>query len=316
MKRLGTAVIGVGHWGRNHVRVLSEIEKAELMAICDLNEERARELGKIYGVPYFTKPEELMKNERIDALIICTSPSSLASVAKMGLEKGKHVFVEKPMAIRSQDALELVRLAEREELNLMVGFIERFNPAVKCLKELLSRGKLGRIASLTSKRLSAWPGRFNIDVVMDLAVHDIDMSRYLLEEEPEVVYARVGRLKLKSLNDFAFITLSFSGDKTALIEVNWLTPGKERELRVTGSEAVATLNYITREVFIRSEGAVERLEVPSAEPLKLELEHFITCVLEGREPLVRGIDGYIALRICELALLSSLSGKAVRVETV
>ncbi|HDI01330.1 MAG TPA: Gfo/Idh/MocA family oxidoreductase [Candidatus Bathyarchaeota archaeon] len=314
MRKLGVAVIGVGYWGRNHVRVLSEFPRAKLLAVCDTDEVRAREVAEAYGVPYFTDPADLLRREDVEAVTICTWSTVLAQVAKMALTAGKHVLVEKPMAASSREALELVRLAKEEGLTLAVGFIERFNPGVNFIRELISRGELGEVVALSSRRLSRWPRRAgDVGVLKDLAIHDVDLSRYLLGEEPEAVYARVGRLKRQDLDDYAFLMLSFPGGRVASIEANWLSPYKKRELMVTGSEAVATLNYLTQEVAIEREDGIFRPARRWIEPLRLELEHFVDCVLNNRQPLVSGLDGLVALRLCELALESSSKGEAIRV---
>jgi len=315
MRRLGVAVIGVGYWGRNHVRVLTEVRRAEVIAVCDVDPNRAREVAEMYRIPYYyTDSKELLKNEEVEAVTICTWSTVLAKEAKRALEAGKHVLVEKPMARDWREALELVKLAEREGLTLAVGFVERFNPGVNYVRELIRGGKLGDIVTLNAKRLSRWPQRHgDVGVLKDLAIHDIDLSRYLLGEEPEAVYVRIGRLKRPDLDDHAFIALSFPSGCTALIEASWLTPRKKRELRVTGSEAIVTLDYLSQRVTIEREDGVYEPANKWQEPLRLELEHFTEAVLNGSEPLASGLDGLVALRLCDLALEASVRDSIVRV---
>ena len=130
MRKLGVAVIGVGYWGQNHVRVLNEIDKAELKAVCDVDLGKVKRIGMNYRVPYFTDSKEVLKDDNIEAVSICIWPTALAKEAKKALEAGKHVLVEKPMAASSEEARELIKLAEKEDLVLMVGFVERFNPCL------------------------------------------------------------------------------------------------------------------------------------------------------------------------------------------
>ena len=308
------AVIGVGYWGRNHVRVLYEVERAELKAVCDVNPERAKWISISYRVPYFTSSKELLKDDSIEAVTICTWPTVLAKEAKRALEAGKHVLVEKPMATSSKEARDLMKLAEKEDLILMVSFIERFNPSINYVRKLMRHGDLGDVIALSARRLSWWPMRLgDIGVLKDLAIHDIDISRYLLGEEPKAVFARVGRFRRSDIDDYVFVLLSFSNSKVVSIEASWLTPYKKRELFITGSEAVVTLNYLTQEVVIEKKDGSYKPAMRWLEPLKLELEHFVECVLDGREPQVSGLDGLAALRICELAFRSSSEGKIVRV---
>ena len=131
------AVIGVGYWGRNHVRVLYEVERAELKAVCDVNPERAKWISISYRVPYFISSKELLKDDSIEAVTICTWPTVLAKEAKKALEAGKHVLVEKPMATSSKEAQDLMKLAEKKDLILMVSFIERFNLSINYVRELI-----------------------------------------------------------------------------------------------------------------------------------------------------------------------------------
>ncbi len=314
MRKLGVAVIGVGYWGQNHVRVLNEIDKAELKAVCDVDLGKVKRIGMNYRVPYFTDSKEVLKDDNIEAVSICIWPTALAKEAKKALEAGKHVLVEKPMAASSEEARELIKLAEKEDLVLMVGFVERFNPGVNYVRRLVRRGDLGDVVVFNAKRLSRWPIRpWDIGVLKDLAIHDIDLSRYILGEEPETVFARVGRLRRSDVNDYALVLLSFPNGKVASIEANWLTPYKKRELSVTGSEAVVILNYLTQEVTIEKKDGAYKPATKWLEPLRLELEHFVECVLTGKEPRASGLDGLIALRICELALKSSSRSEVIRI---
>ena len=167
----------------------------------------------------------------------------------------------------------------------------------------------------SAKRVSQWPERLgDIGVVKDLAIHDIDVMRYLFDSEPKTVYAKVGRMKRKHYEDYAQIILEFKENKSAFIEANWLTQHKTRVLTVTGSKAIMKLDYITQELTI--EDATGRF-LPTQkwiEPLKTELRHFASCVLEKKEPLINGFDGLMALQIAEKALESSRKGKVIKIK--
>ncbi|RLI38367.1 gfo/Idh/MocA family oxidoreductase [Candidatus Bathyarchaeota archaeon] len=312
MKKLGVAVIGVGFWGQNHARIYHDLPRAELVAVCDLDERKAREAAAKYGAEAYTDSSELLKREDVEAVSICTWSTVLADEASKALKAGKHVLVEKPMTASSREAVRLVELAEQEGLTLAVGFVERFNPGVQHVKELISSGRLGRVVALSSRRLSRWPRRpWDVGVVKDLAIHDVDLMRYLLGEEPTSIYAMVGGLRRADVEDYATILLAFPGGTVGLIEANWLTPHKVRVLRVTGSEATLDLDYLTQQVTIRDEEGAFTPTRPWREPLRLELEHFVDCVLSGREPMVSGRDGLVALTICELALKSASEGRPI-----
>ena len=312
LRRLKVAVIGVGFWGRNHARVLSGLEKAELVAVCDLDESRARTVAEKYGAEAYTDSTELLRREDIEAVTICTWSTVLSEEARKALEAGKHVLVEKPMAKSSKEARELVELAEKEDLILAVGFVERFNPGLRRVLEMVGKGEVGEVLSALARRLSRWPKRpWDVGVVRDLAIHDLDILRHIFGCQPESVYARV-RYSNSGIDDYAFITLSFP-DGMGLVETSWLTAPKVRELVVSGTEGVLKLDYLTQAINILRRGDSEPYEVGGEwrEPLKIELEHFVECVLYHKEPLVSGRDGLLALSLCEAALESSAKGRPV-----
>jgi len=315
MSKLQVGVIGVGFWGRNHARVFHELPNAELKAVCDVNKERVRELVKKYSINGYTDSQELLKREDVDAVSICTWSTALAKEAVKSLNAGKHVFIEKPMAINVEEAENVVKLAEKNGLYLMVGFIERFNPGVEKLKSLLEKGEAGSVVSTLSRRVSRWPERIgDVGIVKDTAIHELDMLCYLLNDLPKTVYARVGSLRHRTFEDYAQIIMGFENGVTALVETNWLTPYKVRRLIVTGSEAILSLDYITQKVTIEKSGKRKNLPHRWREPLMLELEHFVSCILNKDELRTTGYDGLRALKIAEAVLESSRKNEVVKTE--
>ncbi len=317
MKKLNVAVIGAGFWGRNHIRVYKELPNANLSSICEVNSERLKVAVKEYQVKGYKNISDLLKRGDIDAVSICTWATKLAEITEEALKAGKHVLVEKPMANNSKQAEKLVRLAEENDLRLMVGFIERYNPGVKNLKGYIKREEIGSVVSALTRRVSEWPERIgDVGVVKDSAIHDIDILRFLFEEDPSTVYAKVGRLKHKQFEDYAHIMLTFKEEKTAFIEANWLTPQKVRRLIVTGSKAILSLDYITQKVTIEKFGETIIPSHQWKEPLKLELQDFVNSILNNSEPLVTGEDGLKALIIAEAAYRSSEKERAVKIPNV
>jgi len=313
MKKLKVAVIGIGFWGKNHVRVFNELSETEVVAVCDMNPERAGAVAEKFGIKSYTNSQEMFEKEMIDAVTLCVWSTNLAEEAVKALKAGKHVFVEKPMASSTGEARKMIELASTKKLHLAVGFIERFNPAVQRFKKLIENGEIGSIVSAAGKRVSRWPERIgDVGVVKDTAIHDIDIMRYILGEDPIAVYANAGSLKHRRFEDYAQIMLTFSGGRTAFIEANWLTPYKTRKLIVTGSKAIISLDYITQEMSIETEGQTLTPREEWREPLKLELQHFAECILENKEPLVTGLDGLKALEISEAALKSAAKGGLVK----
>jgi len=315
MRKLGVAVVGAGFWGCNHVRVFSELTETELIAVCDIDAERARRVADKFGVDWYDDSKKLLKRKDVEAFSICTWTTAHATEATKALRKGKHVFVEKPIASNARQAKRIVELAKSENCHLMVGFIERFNPGVQRVKEAVDKNRIGSVVSATAIRVSQWPERVgDVGVVKDAAIHDIDIMRYVFSENPVAVYAEVGNLKHARFEDYAQIMLTFENGKTAFIEANWLTPYKIRRLVVTGSEGILSLDYLTQEVKVDS---ADQTRIPRhkwEEPLRLELQHFANSVLNDEECSVTGTDGLNALIICEAVMQSAGKCKALRLE--
>jgi UDP-N-acetylglucosamine 3-dehydrogenase len=315
MKKLGVGVIGAGFWGRNHARVFTELKETELLAVCDIDAERAKAVAKQFGVKAYTSTAKMLKRKDIEAVSVCTWSTSLAKEALKALKAGKHVLVEKPMAANSKQAENLLKTAEKEGLHLSVGFLMRFIPGLQYIREAIMRKDLGELVCATAKRVSEWPERIgDIGVVKDLAIHDIDVMRYLFKSDPVAVYAKTGNMRHRKFEDYAHIMLTFEHGKNAFIEANWLTPYKTRVLVVTGSKAIAKLDYITQELTIETAKETVQPRIPWQEPLKLELQHFANCILGKEKPFITGLDGLKALKIAEAALKSSKTGKLVRLK--
>ena len=313
MKKLGVAVIGTGFWGRNHARIFKELEETELLAVCDINAERAKNVAKQFGVRAYTSMGKLLKRKDVEAVSNCVWSLNLAKETLKALKAGKHVLVEKPMAANVKQAEKLLETAEEEGLHLSVGFLMRFIPGIQHMKNAIEDKTIGNLVCATAKRVSEWPERIgDVGVVKDTAIHDIDIIRYFFGEEPIAVYAKTGSMKYKKFEDYAQIMLTFEGGKSAFIESNWLTPYKTRTLVVTGSKAIMKLDYITQELTIEDAKKTVQPRYPWQEPLKLELQHFANCILKKEKPLITGTDGLKALQIAEAALKSSAIGRAVK----
>jgi UDP-N-acetylglucosamine 3-dehydrogenase len=315
MRKLGVAVIGTGFWGRNHARVYRELEETELVAICDINAERAKNVASQFGVKPYTSTAKMLRNEKIGAVSVCTWSTSLAKEALKALEAGKHVLVEKPMASNVAKAKKLLETAEKEKLHLTVGFLMRFIPGLQHIRTSVEKKEIGQLVCATAKRVSQWPERIgDVGVVKDTAIHDIDVMRYIFNEDPIAVYAKTGNMTHRKFEDYVQIMLTYKSGKSAFIESNWLTPYKTRTLTVTGSAGIMKLDYITQELAIEDEKQTVQPRYPQQEPLKLEIRHFAKCVLEHEKPLITGIDGFKALEIAEAALKSSAKGRVVKLE--
>jgi len=315
MRKLGVGVIGAGFWGRNHARNLKELNETRLVAVCDKDTAKAKAVAELFGVEAYTDSREMLKREDVEAATVCTWSTNLAVETIRVLKAGKHVLVEKPMANNVQEARRIVDLAKKNQRHVMVGFLMRFIPGLQRIKEAADKGEIGTTVYATARRVSQWPERIgDVGVVKDLAIHDIDITRYLFNDDPVEVYAKVGNFRHTKFEDYAQILLTFKGRKTAFIEANWLTPYKIRKLIVTGSEAIMTLDYITQEITIETAGQTVAPRYEVKEPLKLELQHFANSILNDREPMITGVDGLKAVQIAEAALKSARKGTAIRLK--
>ncbi len=313
MKKVGVAVIGTGFWGRNHARVYKELESTELIAICDVNPERAQNTASLFGVKAYTNSARMLKNEEIEAVSVCTWSTILAKEALKALKAGKHVLVEKPMATDTKQAQKLIETAEKNGLHLTVGFLMRFIPGLQHIREAVKDKKIGDLVCATAKRVSQWPERIgDVGVVKDTAIHDIDVMRYISNQDPIAVYAKTGNMRHRKFEDYAQIMLTYEDRKSAFIESNWLTPYKTRTLTVTGSDAIMRLDYVTQEMWIESAKETLQPRYPIQEPLKLELQHFAACASKREKPVVTGVDGLKALQVAEAALRSSAKNRAIK----
>jgi len=310
MDKLRVGVIGTGGWGKNHLRVFSEF--GVLASLCDIDSERANQWSSKYGCKAYTDLDKMLATEKLDAVTICTPTSTHFTVASKTLGKKINTFVEKPMTAKAFDGQKLVEIAKDSGVFLTVGFIERFNPAVVDAKKAIKEKMLGEPLLLEFHRENKWAGRItDVGIVADTTVHDIDTARWLFDEEPKVVFARVGHVLSEAREDFAAVTLGFNEKKTAFIVSNWVTPKRLRQLTIVCTQGVISLDFITQEIrFDDSKGTtIPRRDV--REPLVAEMEAFLDSLRNGRAPLLKPKDGLNNTTIAEAALASSSSGMPI-----
>jgi len=305
LRKVKIAVIGAGSWGQNHIRVFSELEEVDLSAICDLDYSRAQATAKKYGVQPYSSFEKMLDEMDVNAITICTPTTTHYQIALTAIKHNKHIFIEKPMVSNSQEATKLLAEVNKQNVHLMVGFIERFNPGVQKVKNLIERTHFGEVVLFFARRVGRWPMRIgDVGVVKDTAIHDLDIVRYMFGQDPQSIYAQIGSLGHR-FEDYAQIMLGFGGIQTAFIEANWLTPRKVRFLTVTCENAQITLNYLTQQVLIEDVYGSRDVSPSWEEPLKLELTNFVKSVIEDRKPAITGVDGLKALTLAELAIKSA-----------
>ncbi|RLI88681.1 MAG: gfo/Idh/MocA family oxidoreductase [Archaeoglobales archaeon] len=315
MRKLKVGVIGVGAMGKHHARVYSEIANAELVGVADVNEKVAREVAQTYNTEAFTDYEELL-NRGLDAVSIAVPTSLHKDVALRVAEFGVDMLIEKPIAESLSSAEKILKAARREGVKVMVGHIERFNPAVLKLKELILAGELGEVLTMSSKRVGPYSPRIrDVGIIIDLAVHDIDTISYLYGERAVSVYAVAGN-SFHTNEDYASLLIKFDKNRAGLIETNWLTPKKVRTLTAVGTGGVATLDYIEQSLKIHKNGEEVEVGVQKREPLRNELEAFLECVAEDKPPEPSGEDGMYVLSVAVSAITSYKAGKLVELDKI
>jgi UDP-N-acetylglucosamine 3-dehydrogenase len=308
---LNVSVIGAGVWGANHVRVFSQMSEVNLKTIVDIDENKAKEVSERFNIQYSLNPEHVFRDSDVDLITICTPTVSHYRLALRAIEAGKHVLVEKPITEKVEEAKKLISAAYKKGVFLSVGFIERFNPAVKEAKKAIDEGKIGDVILINAKRVSKWPQRIgDVGVIKDLSIHDIDIINNIFGSLPTMVFTTAGSI-LHNFEDYANIMMGFNKQRGGFVETNWLTPRKIRTLNITGTRGIINIEYINQTILIETKDQIIQPLLTNGEPLRLELESIINNISEDKPPEVTGEDGLNALKVCEAALQSAEKNKPV-----
>ncbi len=317
---MNVGVIGVGNMGKHHARVYSEIEGVDLVAVADLDKNNGRRIARKFNCRYYDNVSRLLDTENLDAATIAVPTSMHRDVALECIGHGVPVLIEKPIAESVASAQKIIKQSEKSNVVVCVGHIERFNPVVGMLKTLVRQGKFGKIIAINTKRVGLYPSQISdTDVIVDLAVHDIDVCSFILEKGPESVYARAGKALNSKRFDYADIFLSYDG-VDVIVQVNWITPVKVRELTLTGIKSYAELSYINQTLRIYKKGHgedvdivnIEEISLRKEEPLKKELKNFIEYIKKGKGDVVLGGDGLSALHVALTAIRSHEKRQSVQ----
>jgi len=312
MTTINIAVIGTGNMGRHHVRQYSTLSGCTLTSIVDPHKERRVDYSKTYKCTHYSSKEELVKNETIHAVSI-TNPTSLHyETAQFFIKKGIHVLIEKPITETPEEAETLIQLAKQHKVVLMVGHIERFNPIIISLKKMIQSSIFGTITSLQLNRMSMMPTQIkDANVFIDLAVHDIDLCSYLLEETPHVLTSNSHKALLIDRVDYAAIFMKYPSQASATIHVNWICPRKIRTLTILGSKGFAEIDLMTKEgMFFPSEyelnesgipqfkeSSPQQIPIQDTDALQEQLRNFISSIQTGSSPITTGLAGKNALSL-------------------
>lgn len=318
------ALIGYGYWGPNLARNLHQLAGAEFVLCCDRDASRAALARKMYPhVPTTNRVEEVWGNPRVDAVVVATPVRSHFDLARAALESGKHVLVEKPLAMNSREAEELIRLAKARSRILMVGHTFEYNPAVLKLKELIRQGELGQVFYAYSTRVNLGKLQRDLNALWSIAPHDISILLCLFEQMPVEVSARGNSYLNAGVDDVVFLSLLFPDKVSAYVHASWLDPSKIRRMTIVGSKRMVVYDDVESEgkIKIYDKGALKvehgeifgefqyklhsgdihipRIEL--SEPLRNECAHFLECVANGAAPRTDGANGLRVIKVLEAA---------------
>jgi len=326
---INIAVVGAGAWGKNHVRVFSEIPNVQLKYVCDQDSTKLQSIQKTYPRTKMVQDlAPILQDSEVKGVVVASSALSHFPLAKEILMAGKDLLVEKPMALNTNDAQEMVKIAEERERVLMVGHLLIYHPVVDRLKEMLGSGELGKVYYIYTQRVNLGVIRQDENALLSFAPHDLSVILYLLEEEPLVVTAHGESYIQKGIEDVVFLGLQFSDGKMANIHLSWLDPHKLRRITIVGSKkmvvfddmetteklkvydkGVKNLSYDTYGEYLSLRfGDITIPSIRMAEPLRAEAEHFIQSIESRKEPKTRGRDGLKVVKIL-MAAQESLKRK-------
>ncbi len=315
---LKVAVVGAGSMGMNHLRVLKDLgeEQVRLVGVAEPQPAARSRASNRFQVQGFSDYREMIAEATPDVVAIVVPTDLHFEVASHALDAGVNVLVEKPITATVAQAEQLIALARERGAQLAVGHVERFNPAVLELKRQLDGGNVGRIFYLHARRLGPFPPRIrDVGVILDLATHDLDVMRYLAGSEVRHVFAETQQRVHQTHEDLLLGLIRFGNAAIGMLDVNWLTPTKIRELTVTGERGMYLVNYLSQDLYFYendytatewdtmrsltgvSEGTMTRLKVQKSEPLRLEWENVLAAVRDGTDVKVTGEDGLAVLRL-------------------
>jgi len=327
------AVIGIGEWGKNHVRVLKEIKEFNLSSICDVNDKSLEKMKELYKIKVIKNYREIIEDDNVQAVTICTPSDTHYQIAKQALEAKKHVLVEKPITLNSNEAKELIEIATENQLVLMVGHIFRYNNALNYLRDKIKSDELGKIYYLTSNRFGLRVPRKDSGVIFNYAIHDIDILNFLLEKQYPLEVSVMGSSFFnQELEDVAFISLLYDDGILGQISVSWLPPKKTRDVAVIAEKKSIYVNTLTQELsifdtgivpkysdlgtftWITKEGDELRPRIENQEPLKEELRDFYHAITQKVKPKADAEIGLTVVQTAEACLLSMKSKRTIIME--
>lgn len=330
-KPIAVGVAGCGYWGPNLVRNFRSLSDCRLSMMCDVSPPRLNHLKTIYPeVEAVTDFDHMLNGANLDAVVIATAVRLHFPMAKASLEAGKHTLIEKPMACSSAECQELVEIAKKNGLVLMVGHTFLYSPAVRKIKEIVDHGDIGEICYISARRLNLGLYQKDINVTWDLAPHDISIILYIMDDQPESINCRGTAHVTPGIEDVTYTSLNFRKERSALIHNSWLEPRKVREMTIVGSKRMIVYDDVAPQEKIKvfdarverpphydtfaefhysyHYGDVHSPYLKQEEPLKNECQHFLDCIWNGHAPLTSGQQGHALVSILEAASQSLRRG--------
>jgi len=306
------AVVGCGYWGKNLVRNFSEL--GALHSVSDVNTETAKNYANQFRVKNLIF-DKIINDENIEGVVLAVPAKLHASMAIDAMNKGKHVFVEKPLALNEMDAKLMIETAKQNNVQLMVGHLLHYHPIFKEIKKIINEGKIGKLEYIQSSRLSFGKFRSDEDIIWSFAPHDISMILALANEKPKIVKFNSKSIIKKNHADIANIYMKFSSGLKSNISVSWINPNKEVKLVITGSSAMLVFDDTksweeklslcsyhtkrTENIIDINKSSLKFIDVPEEEPLKNECKHFIKVVEKNLKPSTDGYEGLNVINILE-----------------
>jgi predicted dehydrogenase len=331
---INIAVVGAGVWGKNHIRVFSEIPNVRLKYICDSDPSKLTSMQKAYPKSQIVdKLTPILQDQEVRGVVVASSAISHYALSKEILLADKDVLVEKPMALNAKDAEEMLEIGEKRRRILMVGHLLIYHPVIDRLKSMIASGELGKVHYIYTQRVNLGVIRQDENALLSFAPHDLSIILYLLDEEPSIVSAHGESYIQKGIEDVVFVSLRFPDGKMANIHLSWLDPHKVRKITIVGSKkmvafddmetseklkiydkGVGNLSYESYGEYLSLRfGDITIPNIRMVEPLRAEAEHFIQCIESRKGPKTSGQDGLKVVKIL-MAAQKSLKDKGFPVK--
>ncbi|MGB9595541.1 MAG: Gfo/Idh/MocA family protein [Candidatus Poribacteria bacterium] len=323
-------MVGIGYWGPNLLRNFTQLDNCWMKACCDIDEKSLKSVQSQYPEIKTTKKySDLIDDPEIQAIVIAVPAIKHYEFAKLAIQNNKHVFVEKPLTLNVSDAEDLVRLSKEKNVKLMVGHLMEYHPAIEKLKQMVQNNELGEIYYIYSQRVNLGRIRKDENALWSLAPHDISIIMYLLESEPLIVSA-IGKSYIQDdIEDVAFLNMTFPNNIMAHVQLSWLDPHKIRMTTIVGSKKMVVFDDMdTTEMVKVYDKGIENTVSPGSfgeslvlrfgditipyikmvEPLRLECQHFIDCIINDKQPRSDGVDGLKVVKVLNSAQKSLKNG--------